>query len=91
MPSNPVRKRRELLARTYGGHMAINVTSETLGKWSDFVRVATTEFGGKWHFRGALDSWGLEPSLQRTALDWDVPLKEVPTIERRLLRDFKRA
>ena len=71
--------------------MAIKLHEEPIDTWSEFLRVATTSFSGKWLFRGGLDSWSLVSSLERAAREWDAPLSELPDLERRLLREFKRA
>ena len=42
-------------------------------------------------FRGVLSGWGFQPSLERLCDDWDVRLPDRPAIEKRLMRDFKRA
>ncbi len=68
------------------------VIQETVvATWPEFLQIASTSFPGKWLFRGALNKWPLAPSLERAATDWKVPLSELPDIERRLLREFKRA
>jgi len=59
--------------------------------WGEFVQLATTDFVGRWYFRGVLDDWPLAPSLERGCRTWKVPTKEIPNIEKRLLREFKRA
>ena len=71
--------------------MAINAKCQTLDNWTAFVRLATSEFVGKWYFRGALDDWPLQPSLERAAADWVIPLNDLRATERALLREFKRA
>jgi hypothetical protein len=69
----------------------LEVPGETLNSWSDFVTIALNQFQGRWHFRGDLDGRGLQSSIERTAGDWGMSLSELPLIERRLLREFKRA
>ena len=49
--------------------MAIDVEGETISSWDSFTQLVSTEFPGRWHFRGALDDWSLEPSLERAARD----------------------
>lgn len=78
--------------------MAITVKQEFIKTWAEFAQLATTEFLGRWHFRGVLDNWSLQPSLERAAADWGrgasdggVPQCDLPDIERRLRREFKRA
>lgn len=71
--------------------MFIRPKEETVETWGDFAKLVAEEFKGRWHFRGVLDGWSLEPTLQRAAYDWKIPLTELPVIERRMLRDFKRA
>src|SRR5438128_2620139 len=73
--------------------MSLDIKPEPVKKWDEFVSRVTTDFRGRWHFRGVLDNWDLEPSLQRSAFDWDpcADLRELPLLEWRLLREFKRA
>ena len=70
--------------------MAIDIKEETISTWSAFTQLCNSEFVGRWHFRGVLDNWALEPTLERAARDSCVPLSELPNIETRLLREFKR-
>jgi len=67
--------------------------NQELDKWDKFVELATSAFNdGKWLFRGVLDNWDLEPSLQRVCgTDWGIPLTEIATIEKGLIREFKRS
>lgn len=71
--------------------MPLKPENKTVKTWSEFVKLAETQFAGRWHFRGVLDNWSLEPSLHRAANDWAADFSELPDIERRMLRDFKRA
>jgi len=71
--------------------MPIDIEGETILTWSAFVQFCSSVFVGRWHFRGVLDNWALETSIERAARDWEVPLNDLPDIETRLLREFKRA
>lgn len=72
--------------------MAIPITPEHIAKWTAFVQLASEDFKGKWLFRGVRSDWpDLEPSLQRTFNDWEVIATERTALEKRLLREFKRA
>jgi len=71
--------------------MTFETTPQLLDSWSAFVTIATTQFLGRWHFRGDLDDRPLQPSIECAAGEWSVPLSDLPLIERRLLREFKRA
>ena len=69
----------------------MQIQTETIPTWTDFMRLCASDFTDVWHFRGALDNWILETALQRTARNWRIPLKEIPQIEQALLREFMRA
>lgn len=71
--------------------MTINVKEVSVSSWADFVQCVTSEFPGRWHFRGCLRHHRLESALERAATNWGISLKELANIECRLLRDFKRA
>ena len=71
--------------------MSIPTKPELVDSWAAFVQLAAAPFDGKWLFRGVLDDWDLKPSLQRACEDWNVPMSERLVVEKRLLRDFKRA
>lgn len=71
--------------------MSLDTDGKLVNEWGEYVQRVTTELSGRWHFRGALDNWDLEPSLQRAAIDWGVDMAELPLLEKQLLRDFKRA
>jgi hypothetical protein len=69
----------------------LEVTRYVIESWLAFVTTATTEFRGRWHFRGDLDDAHLQSGIEHAARAWRVPLSDLPQIERRLLREFKRA
>jgi hypothetical protein len=69
----------------------VEIQTETIPTWTDFMRLCASDFTDVWHFRGALDNWVLETALERTARNWLIPLKEIPQIEQALLREFMRA
>jgi hypothetical protein len=71
--------------------MAIDITTEVISSWSAFIQLCTNEFAGRWHFRGMLDNWVLETALERAARNWEIPIDELPEIEKAMLREFKRA
>ncbi len=71
--------------------MALSVRPERVNTWREYLELVTTELNGRWYFRGVLDNWSLEPSLQRAAIDWGARMENLPVLERRLLREFKRA
>src|SRR5438874_8248315 len=70
--------------------MAISVTDLSVSSWTEFLNLATTQFEGRWHFRGCLDNHRLESTLERAAKSWQIPLSDLPALERRVHRDFKR-
>lgn len=69
----------------------MNPQKINLSSWSEFVEFVTTQFEGRWHFRGCLGNHRLESTLERACSHWGIPLAELPNIELLLLRDFKRA
>jgi hypothetical protein len=71
--------------------MKIPADPELYESWAAFVQLAAKPFEGKWLFRGVLSDWELKPSLQRACEDWNVPMSERLAVEKRLLREFKRA
>ncbi len=72
--------------------MKIRTRRVRMHRWSPFAeRVTLKGFSGKWYFRGGLDNWHLETSLERAFVDWRLPLRKTPDTERRILREFKRA
>jgi len=72
--------------------MALRTDNVSIRDWSQFAsRTTAKSLDGKWYFRGALEGWPLETSLERAFRDWDLPLNKMPETERRLLREFKRA
>jgi hypothetical protein len=71
-----------------------NVVEKTVHTWGDLVRIATTDLSDHartWYFRGTLPSWNLSTSIERAATDWGLSLNDVPDIEERITRDFRRA
>jgi FRG domain-containing protein len=75
----------------WGWAMTIDADEHCPTSWAEFTSLVATQFGGRWHFRGCLDHHKLESSLERAATNWAIPLADLPNVERRLLRDFKRA
>jgi FRG domain len=71
--------------------LSIPVSPELFDSWTKFVQFASEPFEGKWIFRGVLADWDLESSLERACDGWGVPESERPAVEKRLLREFKRA
>jgi len=70
--------------------MTIRRQGEPIADWSTFLSVVQA-FKGKWLFRGVLDNWSFEPSLERLCDRWSIRFSERPNVERSLLREFKRA
>ena len=69
--------------------------SKTINTWpylSSFLVQRKREWGNDWIFRGQQDSaWGLETSLERASVRrFGIRHKELPEIEAKLLREFKR-
>ncbi len=57
--------------------------------WGDFLK-RLADLKGEWIFRGALADWNVETSLERACNHWELPLAQMPEVERKLLREFKR-
>jgi hypothetical protein len=58
--------------------------------WSEFVDQVRGLPGNAWLFRGLLDEWGLCTTIERASRSWEIDLKHLAQIERRLIRDFQR-
>jgi|ERR1019366_1382333 hypothetical protein len=71
--------------------MGVSTEPECIEKWADFIGRFTVPPKGKWLFRGVLSDWKFKPSLERVCEDWGVLPTERPLVEKRLLREFKRA
>jgi hypothetical protein len=70
----------------------INQTAgkETVSNWSNFAPILDS-FKGRWHFRGVLDGWPFETSLERVTRAWNVKFQDLSELEKLLLSKFKRA
>jgi len=62
-----------------------------VSKWIDFVQLAVSLSGERWHFRGVLEKWRLKTSIERAAEDWKIHPKKLPNLEKQLIFEFKRA
>jgi len=71
--------------------MTIDIDETPVSSWHDFVQLVTTQLEGRWHFRGCLSHHHLDSGLERAISDWGFALDDAPEIEKRILRDFKRA
>ena len=71
--------------------MALQKEETPVDSWISFVQMATKDFEGKWFFRGVLDSWPLETTIERAAGDWGIELSELPRLERDLIQEFRRS
>jgi len=69
--------------------MPLVIQETLLASWDAFRQVVSS-LEGRWHFRGLLRHHQLESSLERTAKSWGIEASELPKVERRLLREFKR-
>ncbi len=69
--------------------MPFPATEERPRTWEEFTSLLK-ELEGDWLFRGAMAKWNPESSLERACRQWGMPLREMPGVERKLLRDFKR-
>lgn len=58
-------------------------------KWSEFVREVAGQ-RGRWVYRGGLEHWALETSLERTCKAWAIPFSKAHDLEHRLVREFRR-
>lgn len=57
--------------------------------WREFTEGVTSLPGG-WIYRGGLEHWTHETSLERACNAWKVPLRSAQTVECRLVREFQR-
>jgi hypothetical protein len=57
--------------------------------WLEFVEEAR-ELGRDWIFRGGLQHWALQTTLERACRTWGIPADRLPAAERRSVRDFQR-
>jgi FRG domain len=60
-----------------------------LPTWRDYVE-AVGRVGRHWIFRGVLESWTPETSLERACRSWGLLLKDARKLERHMTRDFLR-
>lgn len=59
--------------------------------WQQFMNLVTAEFtGDHWCFRGVLDHWTLQTSIERVCKNWGLALARLPRTEWQLMRDFQR-
>ena len=57
--------------------------------WREFTE-GVTSLPGRWIYRGGLEHWTHETSLERACNAWKVPLRSARTVECRLVREFQR-
>ena len=57
--------------------------------WPEFVQ-AVTSLDTSWVFRGGLQHWNPETTLERALQAWHIPADQAIEAERRLVRDFQR-
>jgi hypothetical protein len=57
--------------------------------WRDFVEELDS-LEGTWAFRGGLDSWEHETTLDRARRFWGIPSRDAAAFERCLIREFQR-
>jgi len=69
--------------------MPFAATEEQPKDWAEFLCLLD-DLKGEWLFRGAMATWNTESSLERACRQWGVALDGMPTVERKLLREFKR-
>src|ERR1700731_2204653 len=63
--------------------------TQVVKSWQDFLDVVHPK-DFKWIFRGQPTDDALASSLERTLLNWEIPLREAPKIEHQLIREFRR-
>lgn len=57
--------------------------------WREFTD-GVTSLVGPWIYRGGLEHWGHETTLERACSAWKIPLRSARTVEFRLVREFQR-
>jgi len=57
--------------------------------WDEFVGIVSFH-EGRWVYRGQQKDWPLQSSLERYIRAWDSDIALSPTIERQMIRDFRR-
>ncbi len=57
--------------------------------WQQFVETVRS-LPGRWIYRGGLEHWEHETSLERTCRAWKIPLRFAATVEQKLVREFQR-
>lgn len=69
--------------------MDLKPEEKVVTTWQEYVAFVT-RLRGRWHFRGVRSDWALEPTLERVARHWDIKMGDLPQLERRLVREFRR-
>ena len=62
---------------------------QRIESWQEFVDTVSSLDRG-WVFRGGLDHWVPQTSLERACRAWKIPARIIPDAERRLIREFRR-
>ena len=57
--------------------------------WREFTG-RISDLRGRWIYRGGLQHWSHETSLERACSAWNIPLRSARAVEFRLVREFRR-
>jgi hypothetical protein len=69
--------------------MGYEIKTENVS-WKEFIDHAGGLLKDTWLFKGLLDEWVLDTTIERLSRKWKIDLKHLPQIERKLIRDFQR-
>jgi hypothetical protein len=64
-----------------------------IGDWKGFTDKIDSVTGletGKWIYRGQSEDWPLASTLERRLQSWDIAIVEGTSVEREILREFRR-
>jgi hypothetical protein len=64
-------------------------TYRKIHSWDEFFELIQS-LKGVWVYRGQRKDWPLKTTLERALVGWGITLKKAATIERELIREFRR-
>ncbi len=67
----------------------VTFTEKKIHTWQDFLNIRE-RFTHKWVFRGQSSDWNLKTTLERASEDSGIDPRNIPDIERQLIREFRR-
>jgi hypothetical protein len=69
--------------------MGYEIKTENVS-WNEFIEHVRDLPKNEWLFKGLLDEWVLDTTIERQCRKWKINLKHLPQIEFKLMRDFQR-